>query len=405
MQFKTFSVSQANRLIKNAIDVESLLKSIAITGEISNLKYHSTGHIYFSLKDESNVLSCVMFKRNADFLPFKLENGQEVMAVGEVNFFERNGTVTLNCEVVMPKGQGNLNLKFEELKAKLEKEGMFDYKNKVQLPKFPEKVAVVTSATGAVIEDIKNVANRRNKNIEIILCPVKVQGIGAEAIISQTLEYLNKHSIADVIIIARGGGSKEDLAPFNTEIVARSVFNSKIPTVSAVGHETDITLCDLVADCRASTPSEAAEIVFPLSEQMKEYLKEYERRLSLVVERRISEYKAKLINIKDYELYNKAMVFVKLNKNEIENKNQGINHAVDSKITSYKNDLMVKIAKVEKYNPVSIISQGYSLVQVGDNVIESVDNLKVKDKVTVKLKDGEIKAIVEDIKKNWGCNG
>ncbi len=399
MQFKTFTVSQANRLIRNAIDVETMLKSIAITGEISNLKYHSSGHIYFSLKDESNVLSCVMFKRSADYLPFKLENGLEVMAVGEVNYFERNGTITLNCEVVMPKGQGNLNLKFEELKAKLEKEGMFDYRNKVALPKFPNKVAVVTSATGAVIEDIKNVAGRRNKNIEIILCPVKVQGIGAEITIAQTVDYINKHNLADVIIIARGGGSKEDLAPFNTEEVARSVFKSKIPIVSAVGHETDVTLCDLVADLRASTPSESAEIVFPLSEQMKEYLKEYERRMTLIVEQRILEYKAKLKNIKDYELYNKAMVFVKLNRNEIENKSRNLDFNVNSKISNYKSDLKVKIAKVEQYNPISIINQGYSLVQLGDNVIESVDKLKVEDIITVKLKDGEVKATVDEILK------
>ncbi len=400
MQFKSFTVSQANRLIKNAIDVETMLKSIAITGEISNLKYHTSGHIYFSLKDESNVLNCVMFKRSADFLPFKLENGLEVMAVGEVNYFERNGTVTLNCEVVMPKGQGNLNQKFEELKAKLEKEGMFDYRNKVALPKFPSKVAVVTSATGAVIEDIKNVAGRRNKNIEIILCPVKVQGIGAEDTIAQTVNYLNKYTVADVIIIARGGGSKEDLAPFNTEVVARSVFKSKIPVVSAVGHETDVTLCDLVADLRASTPSESAEIVFPLSEQMKEYLKDYEKRMTLIVEQRILEYKSKLKNIKDYELYNKAMVFVKLNKNEIENKSRNLDLSVNGKINSAKSDLKVKIAKVEQYNPIAILNQGYSLVQLGDNVIESVDNLKLNDEITVKLKDGEIKATIEDIKNN-----
>ncbi len=397
MQFKTFTVSQANRLIKNAIDVETMLKSIAITGEISNLKYHSTGHIYFSLKDESNVLSCVMFKRNADLLPYKLENGQEVMAIGEVNYFERNGTITLNCEVVMPKGQGNLNQKFEELKAKLEKEGMFDYRNKVALPKFPNKVAVVTSATGAVIEDIKNVAGRRNKNIEIILCPVKVQGVGAEDTIAQTVDYLNKNQIADVIIIARGGGSKEDLAPFNTEIVARSVFRSKIPVVSAVGHETDVTLCDLVSDLRASTPSESAEIVFPLSEQMKEYLKEYERRMTLIVEQRILEYKTKLKNIKDYELYNKAMVFVKLNKNEIDKKSNNLDFAVSGKINNAKGDLKVKIARVEQYNPIAILNQGYSLVQLGDNIIESVDNLQLQDKITVKLKDGEVRATVEDI--------
>ncbi len=397
MQFKTFTVGQANRLIKSAIDVETMLKSIAIIGEISNLKYHSTGHIYFSLKDESNVLNCVMFKRNADFLPFKLDNGLEVMAVGEVNFFERNGTITLNCEALMPKGQGNLNIKFEELKAKLEKEGMFDYRNKVSLPRFPEKVAVVTSATGAVIEDIKNVAGRRNKNIEIILCPVKVQGVGAEITIAQTVDYINKMNIADVIIVARGGGSKEDLAPFNTEVVARSVFKSKIPIVSAVGHETDVTLCDLVADLRASTPSESAEIVFPLSEQMKEYLKEYEKQMTLIVEQRILEYKLKLKNIKDYELYNKAMVFVKLNKNEIENKNKSLDVVFNRNIIDIKNDLKVKIAKIEQYNPIAIINQGYALVHLGENVVESVDNLKVNDEVKITLKDGEAKAKIDKI--------
>ncbi len=400
MQFKTFTVSQANRLIKNAIDVESLLQSIAITGEISNLKYQSSGHIYFSLKDESNVLSCAMFKRNADFLPFKLENGQEVMAVGEVNFFERNGTISLNCEVVMPKGQGALNVKFEELKAKLEKEGVFDYKHKIQLPAFPKKVAVVTSATGAVIEDIKNVSSRRNKNIEIILCPVKVQGVGAEVNIAQTVDYINKNKIADVIIIARGGGSKEDLNPFNTEIVVRSVFKSKTPTVSAVGHETDITLCDLVADLRASTPSEAAEMVFPLREQIVQQLKDYEIKMTKMVQQRIDEYKYKLENIKDYELYNKAMVFIKLNQNELEKNKKALDVSVEGKVSTYMSDFKVKTAQIEKYNPVAIINQGYTLTQVGEDVVESVENLSVEDQLTIKFKDGEVRARVEGVKKN-----
>ncbi len=395
MQFKTFTVSQANRLIKNAIDVESMLKSIAITGEISNLKYHSSGHIYFSLKDESNVLNCVMFKRNAEYMPYKLENGQEVMAVGEVDFFERNGTVTLKCEVVMPKGQGILNLKFEELKAKLDKAGFFDYKNKKPLPKYPQKVAVITSATGSVIEDIKNVSCRRNKNIEILLCPAKVQGVGAESVIAKTVEHLNKNRLVDVIIIARGGGSKEDLTPFNTEIVVKSVFKSKIPVVSAVGHETDVTLCDLVADIRASTPSEAAEIVFPLKEKMLEILKDYELSMTDIVEKRISDYKNRLMSIKNYEMINKAMVFIQANQNEINKKNRELDYSVNKKVTEHKLDLKVKVAQVEKYNPIAILNQGYALVELEGEVVESVETLKKNDKLTLRFRDGEVTAKVE----------
>ncbi len=397
MQPRTFTVSQANRLIKSAIDVEMLLKSIAIIGEISNLKYHTSGHIYFTLKDESNVLKCVMFKKHASFLPLELKNGMSVMAIGEVTFYEKNGTVTLNCEAIMPKGQGLISQQFAELKERLNKEGYFDYKKKKSLPKYPEKVAVVTSATGSVIQDIKNVANRRNKGIEILLAPVKVQGDSADINIVETIKYINKNKLADVIIIARGGGSNEDLDAFNMEIVVRAVFNSKIPVVSAVGHETDTTLCDLVADVRASTPSEAAELVFTESEEMRTILEYYKLQMDKIVDDKINNQKNKLQHINDFELYNKAMFFVKLNKSILENKMQSINNEVGSKLTVYKNDINIKIAKMEKYNPLEILKQGYTLVYKDDEVVEKAENIDINDTLEIKFKDGKVKTAVEKI--------
>ncbi len=397
MQPKTFTVTQASRLIKNAIDVEMLLKSIAIVGEISNLKYHGTGHVYFSLKDESNVLSCVMFKRHADYLPYKLENGLEVMAIGEINFYEKNGTITLNCEAVLPKGQGLQNLQLEQLKEKLRLEGMFALDKKLKLPKYPEKVAVITSKTGAVIEDIKKVAGRRNKGVEILLCPVKVQGEGAENEIVSAINYVNKNKLADVIIIARGGGSKEDLNAFNNESVVRAVFSSKIPTVSAVGHETDTSLCDLVASVWAATPSEAAELVFPSTDEMKNLLWLFESRFNEVVDSRISIQKERLRHIAEYEIYNKAMFLIKQNQSEISRSHSVLNNTVNLKLMENKNDLNVKMAKIEKYNPIDILKQGYSLVYKNNKVIESTDKLDVGDIIKVELKKGKVEAKITDI--------
>ncbi len=398
MQPKTFTVTQASRLIKNAIDVEMLLKSIAIVGEISNLKYHGTGHVYFSLKDESNVLSCVMFKRNADYLPYKLENGLEVMAIGEINFYEKNGTITLNCEAVLPKGQGLQNLQLEQLKERLRLEGMFAADKKLKLPKYPEKVAVITSKTGAVIEDIKKVANRRNKGVEILLCPVKVQGEAAELEIVNAINYVCKNKLADVIIIARGGGSKEDLNAFNSESVVRAVFNSKIPTVSAVGHETDTSLCDLVASVWAATPSEAAELVFPSTDEMKNVLWYFENKFNEVVESRISNQKERLRHIAEYEIYNKAMFLIRQNQSEISRSHSVLSNAVNLKLIGHKNDLNVKMAKIEKYNPIDILKQGYSLVYKNNEVIETTEKLEIGDTIKVELKKGAVEAKITDIK-------
>ncbi len=397
MQPKTFTVTQASRLIKNAIDVEMLLKSIAIVGEISNLKYHGTGHVYFSLKDESNVLNCVMFKRYADFLPYKLENGLEVMAIGEINFFEKNGTITLNCEAVLPKGQGLQNLQLEQLKERLRLEGLFAADKKLKLPKYPEKVAVITSKTGAVIEDIKKVAGRRNKGVEILLCPVKVQGEGSEQEIIKAINYVNNKNLADVIIIARGGGSKEDLNAFNNEGVVRAVFNSKIPTVSAVGHETDTSLCDLVASVWAATPSEAAELVFPSTDEMKNILWLFESRFNEIVDSRINSQKERLKHIAEYEIYNKAMFLIRQNQNEISRSQSVLNNTVNLKLLTHKNDLNVKMAKIEKYNPIDILKQGYSLVYKNNEVIETTENLKIGDTLKVDLKKGEIEATITKI--------
>lgn len=397
MNIRTFTVGQVNKLIKNTLELESLLTSVAISGEISNLKYHSSGHIYFSLKDENNVLNCAMFKRNAQLLPFKIENGMEVISVGTVGFYSKNGSISQNCEAIMPKGIGAQNIAFEELKKKLEKEGMFDYKNKKELPFFPNKVAVITSSTGAVIQDIRNISSRRNKNIEIILCPVKVQGIDAEKTIANVVKYVNENNIADVIIIARGGGSKEDLQPFNTEIVARSVYYSKIPTVSAVGHETDVTLCDLVADKRVSTPSEAAEVVFPLTDSLKELLNEYESKLTKIVQNRTSKYKEKLIRVKDFELYNNATMFIMENQNNIEKSRIQLDTIVNTNLIDTKSKLQVKMLELEKYNPVEILKQGYSLVENKGEIVRRAKDLSNGDEIKIEFIDGEAHATINKI--------
>lgn len=398
MNIKTFTLSQVSKLIKNALEFESLLKSIAIIGEISNLKYHASGHIYLTLKDESDVLSCVMFKRSADLLPYKLENGMKVIAIGEVNYYEKNGQITLIVEAIIPQGEGVINIALEELKEKLKKKGYFDYKNKKVLPKFPEKVVVITSSTGAVIEDIKNVASRRNKNIEIVVCPVKVQGLNSENIVSNAIKYINKHNAGDVIIIARGGGSSEDLKAFNTEILANAVFKSNIPIVSAVGHETDTTICDMVSDVRASTPSEAAEIVFPLTVDMQNILNFYYEQLNKSVEDKVENYRLRINHIKEFEIYNKSKFFVDINKKNIEIISKELEELVNKKAENNKSKMLINSAKLEKYNPISIINQGYVLAKKDKVIVESVKEINIDDMLYLGFKDGEVLAEVKDIK-------
>lgn len=274
-----FSVSQLTRYIKEVFDFDEVLNDVIVKGEVSNFKLHSSGHMYFTLKDNEAKIKCVMFKGYSSRLKFMPEDGMNIIAYGSVTVYERDGQYQLYCSKLEPDGYGSLYLAFEQLKEKLLKEGLFDEKYKKKLPVFPRKIGVVTSSTGAVIRDIINVSSKRFCGISILLYPAKVQGDGAAESIVEGIRYFNTRDDIDVIIIGRGGGSIEELWAFNEEIVARAIFESRIPVISAVGHETDYTIADFVADVRASTPSHAAEIAVPRFDELKFKINSYQEAL------------------------------------------------------------------------------------------------------------------------------
>ena len=264
MKLKTFTVSEVNEYINKLLRGDIILRNLNVEGEISNFKLHSSGHMYFSIKDDNSRLRCVMFRGQSRLLKFLPEEGMKVIVKGYVALYERDGQYQLYIQEMQPAGIGALYLAYEQLKEKLEREGLFYESTKKPLPFLPERIGVVTSPTGAAIRDIISVINRRNPNVEIIIYPVLVQGTESKEQIVEAIDYFNKNNYVDVIIVGRGGGSIEELWSFNEEVVARSIFSSKIPIVSAVGHETDFTIADFVADMRAATPSAAAELVIPL---------------------------------------------------------------------------------------------------------------------------------------------
>ena len=270
MKYNAVTVTQLNKYLKDRFDEDENLTAILVKGEISNFKNHYTGHLYFTLKDENSLIKCIMFKSYAEKLAFKLKDGMKVMVFGSVSVFERDGVYQIYVKSMLEDGMGDLHEKFEELKAKLEKEGLFEQSHKKPIPLYSKVIGVLTSQTGAVIRDIINVSTRRNPNVYIRLLPVPVQGPGAAEQIAEKIKIMNEKKLADVLIVGRGGGSLEDLWPFNEEVVARAIYESEIPIISAVGHETDFTIADFVADLRAPTPSAAAELAVPDIYELKQ---------------------------------------------------------------------------------------------------------------------------------------
>ena len=287
MKYNAVTVTQLNQYIKDRFDEDENLNAILVKGEISNFKNHYTGHLYFTLKDEKSLIKCIMFKSYADKLAFKPKDGMQVMVFGSVSVFERDGVYQIYAKSMLEDGIGDLYEKYEQLKQKLEKQGLFNTEHKKPIPLYPKIIGVLTSQTGSVIRDIINVSTRRNPNVYIRLLPVPVQGEGAAEKISDGIKYMNENNLADVLILARGGGSLEDLWPFNEEIVARAIYDSKIPIISAVGHETDFSISDFVADLRAPTPSAAAELAVPDIYEIKQKILGYQNRLRISLVKKV----------------------------------------------------------------------------------------------------------------------
>ncbi|MBQ4069444.1 MAG: exodeoxyribonuclease VII large subunit [Lachnospiraceae bacterium] len=394
-----YTVGQVNSYIKNMFNEDFALNNIGIKGEVSNCKYHSSGHIYFSLKDSSGVIACVMFAGNRRGLKFQMQEGQKVVVFGQVTVYERDGKYQMYAKDITLDGEGDLYRKYEELKRQLEEMGMFDREYKREIPKFAMKVGIVTASTGAAIQDIINISKRRNPYVELILYPAIVQGEEAAPSIVNGIRYLDNEGV-DVIIVGRGGGSIEDLWAFNEEIVARAIFDCNTPIISAVGHETDTTIADYVADLRAPTPSAAAELaVFEYSAFLNDinmYRYELLRRLNYKLEsnkNKIKNYELRLKNLSPQNILMQKMQYVADIELKLDNK-------INNILISNKHRLAILSEKLNGLSPLNKLSNGYAYIDDKDkNAIKTVDNINKNDEINIHLIDGVIKTVVTDIER------
>ncbi len=400
---KIFSVGQINHYIKNLIENDFILNSLWVKGEISNFKYHSTGHMYFTLKDNNAAINCVMFKGSADILPFIPENGMSVVICGYISIYEKTGQYQLYAELMEPLGAGALNTAFEQLKAKLDLEGLFDDDYKREICKYPKCIGVITSPVGAAIKDIINISKRRNSSVKIVVIPALVQGENAVASIVSAIKLANEWGKCDTLILGRGGGSMEDLQAFNDEKVARAVFASEIPVISAVGHETDFTIVDFVADLRAPTPSAAAELAVNNREFDNERIDNIIENLNSNINSRILYEKNRLENLMERRFFKRPMDYITDNEIYISNLEKQMNNIIKSKLTE-KNIVFERLlSKIELLSPFAMLKKGYTIIENnrGKN-IKTIDDIDLYDNIKILFKDGEVKAEVKDIvKREW----
>lgn len=385
VQIKPKTVSELTEYIKQKFDEDEYFQSVLVEGEISNYKRHVSGHLYFTLKDEKAVIKSVMFKFDTSNLKFEPKDGEKVIVFGKISVYPQSGAYQIYVKDMKQAGMGDLYQQYEELKKKLEAEGLFSPTHKKEIPFMPQVIGVLTSNTGSVIKDIINVGTRRNPGIHIRLLPVPVQGEGAGAKIAKAIEYMNKHKLADVLIVGRGGGSLEDLWPFNEEVLARSIFNSQIPIISAVGHDTDYTIADFVADLRAPTPSAAAELAIPNIIDVKNTIDVYNNRLKqsllkklenlqLQYQSSVNKLKSPQSNINELRL---KIDYIVLN----------IVNNIKNTILNHQNNLHKVDNKLKLVNPLNILDRGYVLVEKEGAIVRELKKLKKGDLIDIRSKD------------------
>lgn len=417
-EIKYFTVSQYNQAIKNFLDSKVECQVVHIKGEISNYKGHTRGHLYFTLKDEESRINAVMFKTNAEKLDFVPKDGDEVLVTGRISVYVPNGGYQVYVEEMHLSGNGDLLKKLEELKKKLEKEGLFDQDKKKRIPTYPSKIGIVTAPTGAAIRDILSTIKRRYPICNTILFPALVQGELAKDDIVKQIKRANEFDDIDVLIVGRGGGSIEDLWAFNEEIVARAIYESRIPIISAVGHEIDFTIADFVADMRAPTPTGAAEMAVPNIIDLVNYINQLKIRLNKNISNLLSVYQKQLSNLKNSYVLTNPLAYSEIREQKLDTiisrLNSYIVHKLDKESNRYQNiisnhilknpsELFIKntnsleliINKLELLNPLNVLSKGYSLSSVNGKVIKSVNDVKENDLVDIRLIDGNIKTIVK----------
>lgn len=392
------SVSELNARIKGLIESDPVLGSVYVRGELSNYKVYPSGHHYFTLKDAESSLRCVMFRSAASKLRFRPESGMRVTAWGRVAVYPRDGAYQLYCEGLMPEGAGDLQVAYEQLKAKLADEGLFDPSHKKPIPRYPERIAVITSSAGAAVHDIIRVLRKRWPVAKVVLLPVRVQGVEAPPEIAGALRYANKYRVADVIITGRGGGSIEDLWAFNDERVARAIYASELPVISAVGHEPDVTIADFVADLRAATPSNAAELVAPDMSELRDTLSSAAARLDQAVDRSLSQRRAALTELSSRRVMQSPTGFIDQRRLELDSIRLRLDAAATGRLNRERQEFARLAAKLDALSPLKVLGRGYSIaLDAEGRAVREAAQLKAGDKLDLRLSRGGAKCLVESV--------
>lgn len=390
MENKIYKVWQINSYLKLILDSEDFIQNILVEGEIANFKHHSSGHLYFSLKDEKSTIKCVCFKTNAQKILFKPKDGQKVIINGSISIYERDGTYQIYVNAIHPKGIGEMKLALDELKEKLLKKGYFDERHKKPIPKFTKKIGVITAKTGAVIKDIIKVRDTRNENVEIYLYEALVQGKKSVPSITQGIKFFNKYFPVDVIILGRGGGSNEDLFYFNDEKIVTEIYKSKIPIITAIGHETDTTFADFTSDIRAATPSQAAEFAVQKLDELSREIHYYHQRLNKVLNYELNNLKHRLEIIDEKPLIKNPLHLVAIKNEELKNLEERFINILYNKY----NEKVLKLENIKSkfilLNPINILNRGFSIIKQKEKFIYSKNDLINKEKITIIFKDGEV---------------
>lgn len=392
-----FTVSELNGYIKSVFENNRTLSSVTVKGEISNFTNHRSGHLYFSLKDADGQIRAVMFRSSAMRLKFMPESGMKVIVHGSVTVYPRDGSYQIYVSSMQPDGIGALYLAYEQLKERLSAEGLFDTEHKLPLPPLPERIGVITSPTGAAVRDIINVTGRRFPMADIYVYPSLVQGEGAEDNLVRAVDYFDKSKLVDVVIIGRGGGSIEDLWAFNSERLARRIYEAGVPIISAVGHETDFTICDFVSDLRAPTPSAAAELAVPDMREIALRLDDCADRCTILLKRALERARERYLRVLKSPVLEKPGRLTEAYKLKIETLRSAALSLTDDVLRSYRERLSINAEKLTVINPLSTLARGYSLTRHGGKLLQSVDGVNAGDSIQVRLTDGEICATVDSV--------
>ena len=405
MEYPVYEVSQINAYLKDKFDSDPFLSGICIRGELSNYKIYPSGHHYFTLKDSEGALRAVLFRNSAMRLRFQPQNGMKVLAVGRITVYPRDGGYQLYCESMMVDGVGDLHVAYEQLKERLQAEGLFALEHKKPLPPYPHRIAVITSGAGAAIHDILRVLRKRYPLSKVLLLPVRVQGEEAPREIVGAIRYANRWQLGDVILTGRGGGSMEDLWAFNDERVARAIYESEIPVVSAVGHEPDVTIADFVADVRAATPSNGVELIAPDQTELRQRLGAYEKRLSAAMERRLKLSRQQLDALSSRRVLQSPMHYIEDRRLMLDRVQDRLILAAQHHLERKRRNFSALAAALDAMSPLKVLARGYSVVKQQGHVVKSMEQLAVGQQVQLCLSDGSALARIEELKKEDTSHG